>query len=505
MPGQTLLNRYYIERQLGQRLGRLTLLVTDQETRQRLVLKVLSFGSQFDWQDHKLFEREAALLKAVKHPAIPQYVDFFDLDLPDCRGFVLAQSYIDAPSLQEWMQLGRSFSTAEVQQIAQAVLQILLYLHSQHPPIIHRDIKPSNILLSDRTGNSVGSVYLVDFGAVQTLASSGTQTVVGSYGYMPMEQFGGRAVSASDLYSLGATLVELLTGRHPADLLDEQHQLQLHLLEVPPILASWLGWLTQPHSYQRPLSTQVALDALQAIPQAMQLPGQKDWVWQLEQKRWVTRVALSRRQQPGVPRRQQPQGSQVVLQQLPDHISVTFPDNDRVGAGCLLMLLGSFSISWNSFLAKFLWERMAASSMTTFAEFLNILGQFIWTVPFWIVGLYTAYFFIAQMYELLLLKQTQAKFYSQHVSWHKYYRLGHWHWQHSRQTLTPEKLVYVPTHFCDDDNRRYKIDAQLELHLGASKELIDQGLSELEMQWLAQELSEKLDIPYEHVQKKNWL
>ncbi|HEY9877678.1 MAG TPA: hypothetical protein V6D29_04440 [Leptolyngbyaceae cyanobacterium] len=143
--------------------------------------------------------------------------------------------------------------------------------------------------------------------------------------------------------------------------------------------------------------------------------------------------------------------------------------------------------------------------MTTFTAFLNVLAKFIWIVPFCLVGLYTAYLFIAQMYELLLLKQTQIRFYDQHASWHKYYRFGHWDWQRSRQTLKPEKLVYIPTHFCDDDgNRRLKIDAQLELHFGVGKELIDQGLSELEMQWLAQELSEKLDIPYEHVQKKTW-
>ncbi|MHC5829679.1 MAG: serine/threonine protein kinase, partial [Nostoc sp.] len=119
-----------------------------------------------------------------------------------------------------YLQTGRTFTEAEVKQIAKAVLEILVYLHGLYPPVIHRDIKPSNILLGDRSGNSVGQLYLVDFGSVQTVLATetGTRTVVGTYGYMPPEQFGGRTVAASDLYSLGATLIYLVTGTYPADL-----------------------------------------------------------------------------------------------------------------------------------------------------------------------------------------------------------------------------------------------------------------------------------------------
>lgn len=107
-----------------------------------------------------------------------------------------------------------------MQELTKALLEILIYLHDRHPAVIHRDLKPSNILLGDRTGNSIGQVYLADFGSVQTLAAKEdrTITVVGTYGYMPPEQFGGRTVPASDIYSLGATLIGLLTGTHPADL-----------------------------------------------------------------------------------------------------------------------------------------------------------------------------------------------------------------------------------------------------------------------------------------------
>ncbi len=97
-----------------------------------------------------------------------------------------------------------------LKQIAKAVLEVLIHLHHRYPPIIHRDIKPSNILLTRRFEYSEGQVYLVDFGSVQAAACErGTITVVGTYGYMPPEQFGGRAVPASDLYGLGATLIAL--------------------------------------------------------------------------------------------------------------------------------------------------------------------------------------------------------------------------------------------------------------------------------------------------------
>jgi len=166
----------------------------------------------------------------------------------------LVQSYIEAKSLAEWVKSGRTFNQIEIKHIAKELLEILMYLHTQNPPVIHRDIKPSNILLANRSGNSVGQVYLVDFGSVQTLAATegSTITVVGTYGYMPPEQFGGRAVPASDLYSLGATLIYLVTGTHPADLPQEDLQIKFEP-KIPLDLAfiDWLKWMTEPDLNRR--------------------------------------------------------------------------------------------------------------------------------------------------------------------------------------------------------------------------------------------------------------
>ncbi|MEG4232363.1 serine/threonine-protein kinase [Microcoleus sp. Pol11C3] len=263
---EILADRYQCDRRLGKQAGRQTLLARDLKTQQQVVVKLLSFSSDFNWEDLKLFEREVETLKSLSHPAIPRYLDSFEIDTPSRKGFALVQSYIEAKSLQEYLSDGRTFSESEVKQLATALLDILAYLHQRQPPVIHRDIKPSNILLKNRSGNSVGEVYLVDFGAVQTLATQQgkTVTVVGTYGYMPPEQFGGRAVPASDLYGLGATLIALITKQHPADLPQKDLQIEFEQFsQLSPGFTNWLKWMTHPSLDRRPASVQMAKEVLE--------------------------------------------------------------------------------------------------------------------------------------------------------------------------------------------------------------------------------------------------
>lgn len=258
-------DRYKILQQLSKRNGRQTLLAQDLQTQQQVVIKLLALGKDFDWQDLKLFEREAQTLKTLSHPAIPRYLDYLDINTPTYKGFALVQSYVEGKSLEERLKAGRTFDETEVKQIAASLLEVLIYLHDQPPPVIHRDIKPSNVLLSNRSGNHAGQVYLVDFGSVQNLAAKegGTITVVGTYGYMPPEQFGGRAVPASDLYSLGATLIFLATGRHPTELSEDGLQIQFHqAAHLSPSFTDWLEWMTEPSLNRRLPSAVKALEAL---------------------------------------------------------------------------------------------------------------------------------------------------------------------------------------------------------------------------------------------------
>ncbi|MBW4696033.1 MAG: serine/threonine protein kinase [Lyngbya sp. HA4199-MV5] len=260
---QILHDRYHIQWLLGRKPGRRTFMAIDIDDQLPIVIKFMLFSPDFTWDDLKLFEREAETLKALNHPAIPKYLDFFEVETALGKGFALVQSYIEARSLQEWVQAGCTFSEDELKAIATELLTILDYLHNRQPPVIHRDIKPSNVLLKNRSGNSPGQVYLVDFGSVQTVAHGGTVTVVGTYGYMPPEQFGGRSLPASDLYGVGATLIYLATGQHPADLPQKDLHVEFkQLTTLSQSFTDWIEWLTDPSLAKRPTSTQDALQQL---------------------------------------------------------------------------------------------------------------------------------------------------------------------------------------------------------------------------------------------------
>lgn len=261
-----LVNRYEICQQLSKKAARQTFLAKDLHTQQLVIIKTLQFGQEFQWDDLKLFEREAKTLQNLNHPGIPKYLDYFEAEIDNIKSFFLIQTYIDAPSLETVIRNGRKFSEVEVIELAESFLNILTYLHEQIPPIIHRDIKPSNILLTNRSGNSIGNLYLVDFGSVQTVASkdSGTITIVGSYGYMPFEQFSGQTTIASDLYSFGMTLIYLMTGVHPAELPQVNGRVQFKNIAINNKLIRWLEKMTHPFADQRFDSAKVAMAELKS-------------------------------------------------------------------------------------------------------------------------------------------------------------------------------------------------------------------------------------------------
>ena len=259
---EILVERYQLQRVLGKSAIRQTWLARDLTNERQVVVKLLTANDQLQWYDIQLFEREAKVLRQLNHPRIPQYYDDFVLE-GDVIYFALVQEYIPAKSIKELLASGTTFSETEVREIAIAVLKILIYLHKLNPPVLHRDIKPSNLLL-DRSPNK-NQIYLVDFGAVQdrVAAEGATFTVVGTYGYAPLEQFGGRATPASDLYALGATLINLATNISPADLPQFDSRMQFsHLVKFNPGFIRWLQQMTEPNLEYR---FQRATEALKAL------------------------------------------------------------------------------------------------------------------------------------------------------------------------------------------------------------------------------------------------
>jgi serine/threonine protein kinase len=262
---QILQERYQIQSQLGNNGIRQTWLAKDLQAsnaeKSLVVVKLLAFGGTVQWDDLKLFEREAQILKQLNHPRIPRYFDYFCID-DRTLWFGLVQEYIPGESLKERLAVGKRFTQKQVKKIAAEILNILMYLHEMNPGVLHRDIKPSNLILGEDN-----RIYLVDFGAVQDKAAKEgvTFTVVGTYGYAPMEQFGGRAVPASDLYALGATLIHLLTGIPPAELPQQDLRLQFaERVNLSPSFLKWLQKLIEPAPEQRFTSARQALDVLKS-------------------------------------------------------------------------------------------------------------------------------------------------------------------------------------------------------------------------------------------------
>jgi tetratricopeptide (TPR) repeat protein len=259
--GAVVRGRYRVVRVLGRGGASTTYEVEALADGRALALKWLSVGAARDWKVLELFEREANVLSQLHHPAIPRYVEHFAEEGPDVA-FGIVQELAPGRSLAQWVAAGWRPTEAEIEGVAHQVLRVLDDIHGRHPPLVHRDLKPQNLIRADD-----GTVRVVDFGGVRdTLRTqTGGSTVVGTYGYMPPEQFRGAAVPASDLYGLGATVVFLLTGVAPTDLPQKKLTIDFRSrVKVSPALAAWLDKMLAPAPEDRFQSAHEAATALAA-------------------------------------------------------------------------------------------------------------------------------------------------------------------------------------------------------------------------------------------------
>jgi serine/threonine protein kinase len=458
MNREVLNQRYEVQQQLGKKSGRRTFLARDVVNNDLVIVKLLSFGSDFEWDDLKLFEREAETLNSLSHPSIPDYLDYFEVKSANYQGFALIQSYIAAKTLEQYLQTGRTFTESEVKEIAKAILEILVYLHELHPPVIHRDIKPSNILLGERSGNSVGKVYLVDFGSVQTIlaAETGTRTIVGTYGYMPQEQFGGRTVPASDLYSLGCTLIYLITGTQPADLPQKDFRIQFEqVANLSPSFTNWLKKMIEPDLAKRFTSAKEALTALEK-------PENTE----------ITNLTIAK-----------PAGSKIKLIKNDESLEITIP---ALGVHPIILLLIPFTVGWNSFVLFWTSSVLAGSFP------LNIILT-LFLLPFWGVGFIMIYFIFFLLFGSLKISINQNQ-----ISRSDYL----WGMKINRTSAPKEninKLLFTPKYFkIDSEGDKVEVKPKLVIFAGVEKFEItvdaDVIKSETELEWLAHELSNWLGI-----------
>ncbi|MTJ09440.1 MULTISPECIES: tetratricopeptide repeat protein [unclassified Anabaena] len=214
MIGNILRQRYRIIKQLGAGGFGETFLAEDLDipvTPKPICVVKKLHPTIIDPEIIRLFEQEAQILYQLgqNHDQIPKLSGYFQED----QDFYLIQEFIDGYDLTQEITPGKKLNEGEAIQFLRDVLEILVYVHENK--VIHRDIKPANIMR-----RKDGKLVLIDFGVVKQINTtiamkSGltSKTVgVGTHGYMPPEQGFGKPKLSSDIYALGMTAIEGLTG-----------------------------------------------------------------------------------------------------------------------------------------------------------------------------------------------------------------------------------------------------------------------------------------------------
>ena len=223
-PGVILRKRYNITRIIGQ--GGMGCIYLAQDLRligRSCALKEVEYdyssGRDLIRESRDQFLKEATILARLDHPNLPKVSDFFSMGSRD----YLVMDYVPGEDMRSLINKAKAqkkyLKIEEVLNWASQLIDALIYLHSQKPPILHRDIKPSNLKITPD-----GVVKLVDFGLVK-LQTPGERTITiiqgqGTAYYTPLEQYGGDSIHTdirSDIYAFGATLYHLMTNIPPAD------------------------------------------------------------------------------------------------------------------------------------------------------------------------------------------------------------------------------------------------------------------------------------------------
>ncbi len=206
------IDRYEIRKVLGEGATSKVYLAHDPKMDREVAVKLLASNAPFEVRER--FRLEAKAIATLKHPNI---VELYDYSGPDAADLFLVMEYVPGSSLYVITREHGPMSEATALCVGHELTLALEHAHAHH--IVHRDLKPENVLLSQ------GRIVLTDFGAVKAVAldnplgvsSVHTRTkMVGTPGFMPPEQFDGRGIGErSDIFSLGATLYNLTTGRIP--------------------------------------------------------------------------------------------------------------------------------------------------------------------------------------------------------------------------------------------------------------------------------------------------
>lgn len=248
--GTMIKGRYIVEDILGKGEFGTVYLVRDKRDNQKLfVLKEISSPAS---KEPDRIPFETVLLQQLHHPALPRVYQILRDDIHGCP--YLLMDFVEGTSLETLQaeQSGHCLPLSQVMTLMAPIIEALIYLHNQQPPIIHQHIKPSSIIKP-----KVGArTMLVGFSFIKKYDADKITTTVryGSPGYTAPEQYSTtrRISSRTDIYALGATLYTLLTGTVPAEALYRLAQLRqkspdplVPANEIIPTISPTIAWVIQ--------------------------------------------------------------------------------------------------------------------------------------------------------------------------------------------------------------------------------------------------------------------
>ena len=200
--------------------------------------------------------REMELLRALKHPGLPDIYDYFE---EDANGF-LVMEYVEGVTLKEYLeQHGKPEFTQAVSWMAE-ILDILGYLHEQHPAVVYRDLKPANLIIQED-----GHLKLIDLGGAffRCHNQNEERVSIGTPGYSAPEQWNGmQADVACDIFSFGAVAHELLTGVNPLKPPYERRPVRQYDRRIPVSYEQMIEKCVKEHPKDRYASMQEVQKAL---------------------------------------------------------------------------------------------------------------------------------------------------------------------------------------------------------------------------------------------------
>ncbi|MEH2401879.1 bifunctional serine/threonine-protein kinase/formylglycine-generating enzyme family protein [Nostoc sp.] len=273
-----LVGRYEIIRELGGGGFAITFLAKDylQPSQPLCVVKQLR-PEHNEPRIVEFFETEATVLEKLgKYSQIPQLLAHFR----ENKNLYIVQEFIEGHDLKQEIIPGKQLSEDYVTKLLQDVLEVLSFVHNQQ--VIHRDIKPENLMRRHQDGK----IFLIDFGAVKELGAlivnvEGKVTssvIIGTPGYMPNEQKNAKPIFASDIYALGVTVIQALTGISAVDFEEDAKTGEIlwrHKAQVSKHLANVLTKMVRRHYTLRYANaTEVLEDLSKKLPPPPTRPQQ---------------------------------------------------------------------------------------------------------------------------------------------------------------------------------------------------------------------------------------